>query len=137
MAMAAATLAGAGGLFGGAGFLSDAQAAAGPELTVRYARFSRARAPLELVIDWLPRDAAATVWISRAYLDSLEIQSILPSPDFTEVDAGRVHYGFRIREPGARMQLRFTVEPTRAGAVGGRIGVGDGPEVAIRQFAFP
>jgi hypothetical protein len=137
IAMAATTLAALLGLFGSAGPWSRAEAAAGPELAVSYMRFGRARTPHELVVEWSPREATAALWLERPYIDALSVAEILPPPESAEAAAGRVYYTFRVREPGVPMQVRFTVEPTRAGRIGGRIGVDAGRDVAIRQLIFP
>lgn len=136
-AMATVTLAAIAGLLGGSGLYSETHATLGTDLTVRYGRFTRAHAPHELVVEWLPRDSAATFWIARSYLDAMQIERVAPAPDFTEIGASRVYYTFRMRERGARIAARFTLEPTRAGRIEARIGLDDGREIVFRQFAFP
>jgi hypothetical protein len=79
IAMVAALLGAGAGLFGG-GLLSDSEATAGDELTIDYPRFARAHAPLDVTIDWLPRQEEASLWISRAFLDGFEIAEIRPTP---------------------------------------------------------
>ena len=137
VAMAVAALAGAAGLLGGSGVLSHAQGAAGADLTIRYLRFVRARAPHELVVQWRPSEATATLWVARSYLDSVAVQEILPSPESVAAGPDRIHYTFHAREPGTPLQVRFTTLPTRAGRVAGRIGAGEELDVEFRQFVFP
>jgi hypothetical protein len=137
IAMAATTLAAVLGVLGGSGILSRAEAAAGADLAVSYLRFGRARTPQELVVEWVPNDVTASLWLERPYVDALAVTRVLPPPHSTEVASNRVYYTFGVREPGASMQVRFTVEPARAGRIGGRIGVDDGREVALRQLIFP
>lgn len=136
VAMAVVACGAALGLFGG-GLLSRAEAAAGADLSVRYMRFSRAHTPHELVVEWVPRGASSTFWLERPYLEGFAVTHVLPPPESAQIGTERVYYTFRVREPGAPMQVRFTVEPARAGRIGGRIGIDDGRDVAIRQFIFP
>ena len=67
------------GFFGG-GALGAVHAAAGDALAVRYPRFARANAPLELVIEWAPQQVEATIWISRPYIDQFADEEVLPAP---------------------------------------------------------
>lgn len=136
IAMATTMLAAGLGALGGSGMLSRAEAA-GADLAVSYARFGRARTPHELVVEWIPHEATAALWLERPYFDALAVTRVVPPPDAAEVAPNRVYYTFRIRQPGASIQVRFTVEPAGAGRIGGRIGVDDGREVAIRQLIFP
>ena len=77
--MATVALAAALGLFGD-GWLSGANASVDGALTVEYPRFSRAEAPLEMTVDWLPRGDKAALWIARSYLDAFAVEEIRPGP---------------------------------------------------------
>ena len=59
--MGVVMLGAAAGFFGG-GLFTGSEATAGDDLTVRYPRFARADAPFDLAIDWLPRQADASLW---------------------------------------------------------------------------
>jgi hypothetical protein len=124
------------GLFGN-GPLSGRQAAAGDALVVHYPRFSRAHAPLELSVEWLPRQQDAELWIARSYLDNFEIEEILPPPAAVTIAASRIYYTFGAREPAARIGARFRLKPKHGGRISGRIGSDDDLEVELRQFVFP
>lgn len=135
--MALTVLAAAGGLFGGDGWLGAAEASADADFRVRYARFGRAQAPDELVVEWVPREESASIWFTRPLADVLNVEKALPAAETVRAAADRIYYTFSVRDPGTLMVVRFSIEPTEAGRVSGHIGSGDGDDVAIRQFVFP
>jgi hypothetical protein len=134
--MAAISIAAGAGLFGN-GPLSGREAHAGDGLAVQYPRFARAHAPLELTVEWLPRERLAELWIARSYLDSFEVEEILPPPSTVSVDATRVHYTFLARDPAMRIGARFRLKPEHAGQLTGFIGASEELEVEVRHFVFP
>ena len=134
--MAAILAAAAVGLFGH-GWFSDSEAAVGDELVVGYSRFGRAHSPIELVVGWLARGQEPTLWISRPYLDEFEIAEIRPTPSAVTLEPDRIVYAFRSSKPLARLDVTFMLKAEHGGPYRGRIGVGDGPDVEIRQFMFP
>jgi len=75
--MAATMLAAVVGLFGG-GWLSSAETSGTDAATVRYPRFGRAHAPLELEVEWAAGPRDAVLWIERAYLDGFAIEEVRP-----------------------------------------------------------
>jgi hypothetical protein len=135
VAMAAVLIAAAVGLFGD-GWLSEREVSAGA-LTAKYPRFCRAHAPLELAVEWLPRQEPAALWISRSYLDGFEIAEIRPTPSGVTVDAGRMHYTFRTARPHAPVSVTFMLKPKRGGSFIGRVGLEGELDVEIRHFVFP
>lgn len=135
VAMAAVITGAAGGVFG-RGWLSETQATAGQELTVRYERLSRAHLPQELTVDWRPRDGEAVVWLARSYIDEFEIREIRPPPSAVVGSPDRVYYTFRTFDVTARMNVRFTLVPAQGGTLRGRLGTND-VELTFRQLLFP
>lgn|SRR6185503_3805620 len=135
-AMAAVLIAAAAGLFGN-GWLSGREVDAGGVLTAKYPSFCRAHAPLELAVEWLPRQEQAALWISRSYLDGFEIAEIRPTPSGVTVDADRMHYTFRTAKPHTPVSVTFMLKPKRGGSFIGRVGLEDELDVEIRQFVFP
>ena len=136
IAMAAVLIAALAGLFGN-GWLSEREVSAGGALTARYPRFCRAHAPLELAVEWLPRQEPAALWISRSYLDGFEIAEIRPTPSSVTVDPDRMHYTFRTARPHAPVSVTFTLKPKRGGSFVGRVGLQDELDVELRHFVFP
>ena len=135
MVMLAVTIAALLGVFGD-GWLSRAEARAGT-LTVHYARFARAHAPLDLVVEWTPEQGETDLWVARGYLDGFAIESVLPAFAETAADSGRVYYRFQTRTPQERLSVRFTLKPERAGRFMGELGADDGQAIVIRQLIFP
>jgi hypothetical protein len=137
LAMAVVLIAAAAGLFGN-GWLSEREVSAGGgALTARYPRFCRAHAPLELTVEWLPRQEQTALWISRPYLDGFEIAEIRPTPSGMAVDGDRMHYTFRTAKPHAPVSVTFMLKPKRGGSSIGRVGLEDELDVEIRHFVFP
>jgi len=133
-AMALIAIGGALGFFGG-GWLSRAEARAGDDLVVEYARYARVGAPVEVIVEWVPRQRPA-LWLARSYLEEFAVEEIRPTPATVTAAADRIYYEFRALEPPRRVQVTFMLEPKRGGAVRGRIGA-DELDVEIRQFVFP
>lgn len=134
-AMAAVVVAAAAGLFGN-GWLSSVRATA-ETLSVEYPRFSRARAPLELKVEWSAPQPETVLWIARSYVDRFDVDRIQPTPVATTAGAERIYYAFRAHEAGTRVAATFTLRPRSAGALEGRLGVERGPEIEARQWVFP
>jgi hypothetical protein len=123
----------------GAGPLSSATAEAGP-LQLQYSRFERRHAPTELeatVASGGVSQGQVEVWISTDYLERIEITSIVPEPeDVREVD-GRVVYRFSIDNQTQTPTMLFALEYDDPGITTGRIGLVDGPELALWQLVYP
>ena len=136
VSMGVVMLGAAAGFFGG-GLFTGSEATAGDDLTVRYPRFARADAPFDLAIDWLPRQADASLWISRAILDGVEVAEIRPTPSAAIAAHDRIYYTFRLSNPSDRVGVTFRLKPEQGGELRGRIGSGEDLDVEIRQFAFP
>jgi len=126
------------GMFGN-GVLSRVEASAGEIFAVQYPRFFRAHAPLELSVEWLPRQDEVTLWFERSYLDEFEVAEIRPAPAAATADPERIYYTFSVREPGARIGVGFLLKAEHGGVFRGRIGSLDRPEVEVEvhQFVFP
>jgi hypothetical protein len=126
----------AAGVFGG-GALSSVEASAGETLTVRYPRFARAHAPLEVEVEWTPLERSAAIWIARAYLEEFEVEEVLPAPAETTFDGRRIYYMFRAAAPNERVRVAFRLRPERGGRLVGSLGIGAEASVELRQLVFP
>lgn len=122
----------------GTGLLSSASSG-GELVRIDYERFGRLLAPVKLRVQ-LSEDASANgvarVWIASQYLDSIELQGIMPEPDATEVLADRVVFAFLIADDGSGA-VTFHMRPDRFGVLTGRVGLIDGPELRFWQFIYP
>lgn len=136
--MSVFTLAGLLGLLG-PGPLADASATAPDrDIRVSYDRFARlgASSRLELEAKVPEGEEAVRVWIAQTWLDVVDVESLQPEPDTSEIEEGRVVYEFRAN--GARTaKIAIEAQPDRAGTLEMRAGVDGGGEIRIRQFVFP
>ena len=101
IAMALVTLLALLGLFG-SGPLGNATAGEeGAPLRLEYGRFVRLGAPSHLRVHIGPGttpNGEAHLWLSRAYLEEIEIQRITPEPDRVEAGPDRLTYIFLVPE---------------------------------------
>lgn len=88
-------LAGLAGLFG-SGPLSGATAT-GPDLRLEYERFVRYTAPQELTLHLGPGATArpkVRLWVDSKYLESQQIESVVPEPESVEAGPDRMVFVF-------------------------------------------
>src|SRR5687767_835829 len=128
------------GVFGG-GPLSHATAGhPGSALHVDYDRFARHEAPGELkahIDAKQAQDNKLRIWISRGYLDEVEIERTVPQADSSQLDDNRVIYIFNVTETNKPAEVSFHLRPKGYGKTAGIIGVVGGPEVQFSQFIYP
>lgn len=138
--MALLVLLGSLGLFG-PGPLADATAGdRGGALHLEYRRIGRVRSPETLLADLRPGRAdrrEATLWLSREYLGSIQIQRIDPVPDRVEAGPERSAYVFRLIDPARPARVTIHLRPERAGWSRARIGLDDRPPLDIARFVYP
>jgi hypothetical protein len=130
-------LAGLLGVFGG-GPLSRDEITAGP-LTLEYDRLARERAPAELQIETdagAATDGQLALWLNRAFLDKVDVVSVIPEPVEMTMALDRVTYHFAVPadQPAT---IVFQLQPEEPGNVAGRLGLVDGEAVAFTQFIYP
>jgi hypothetical protein len=128
------------GLFG-TGPLSRTTAGdeAGP-IWLEYERFARLLAPAPLRVHLGPgasREETVQVWIDRQYIDSLELQQVMPSPDSMEVGLERLIFTFRLAEGGGAAMITFNMRPIHVGSLSGQVGLINVPAVPVQQFIYP
>lgn len=125
------------GVFG-SGPLSSASS--GDDLVrIDYERFGRLLTPVKLRVqlgEGASAEGVARVWIASHYLESMELEGVTPEPDATEAHADRVVFAFVMGDggPGA---VTFHMRPDGFGALTGRVGLVDGPELRFWQFVYP
>ena len=124
----------------GSGPLARATAAVPGVFSVEYERFARYQAPQVLQIHLAPAVTSrreARLWISRAFLDSSKIESVIPTPLRVEGGADRLYYVFQMAKPADSLSVSLILQAEQIGFVDGRIGVDDGRDVAFRQLVYP
>ena len=138
--MATVVVAALAGVFG-SGPLSHATAGQpGSALRVDYDRFARHEAPGEMRAHIDAKQAQGNklrIWISRGYLDEVEIERTVPQADSSQLDNNRVIYIFSVTETSNPAEVSFHVRPKGYGKTAGSIGVVGGPEVQFSQFIYP
>lgn len=138
VAMTLILLAALAGLLG-SGPLSSTTTEAGP-LAVEYNRFERRHAPTGLVIRVAPGASSGDrveVWLPVAFVESLDIESVMPEPAEVRSDGDRIVYAFAIGDPSRPFDATFALEHNNTGSVAGAVGLVDGPEIAFRQIVYP
>ncbi len=136
--MAALIVAALSGIFGD-GPLSHAESmdAAGT-LRVSYERFARLNAPLRLEVRVLtPRAGELRLWLSRAYLDHTQVESISPPPERVAVSADQLVYFFRVTDAAAPLDIDFHLMAEQVGQLRGQAGTESSAPVSFQSFIFP
>ena len=129
------------GLFG-PGLMGRAHAAdAASRLRVEYERFERKQAESALRLEigaGASQNGEARVWLSRGFLDRVQVHHVTPEPESVETAGGRVAYTFRVADPSQPVSVTFHFEPEYVGRLRGSAGLGDGSaEVNFDQFVYP
>jgi hypothetical protein len=108
---------------------------------VEYERFIRRDSPLEIRINVQPTSGEeARLAVSRDYLHSLRIESMVPYPERTETTAQDVILVFRVDRPADSARITINATPLHAGRLRGSIrplGAGAQAAVLIDQFTWP
>jgi hypothetical protein len=139
--MALVAVAGLLGLFGGVGPLSRATAGdqEAPLSITEYERFLRLGKPTTLQVRL---DASATtggearVWLSREYIQSIQLQEIDPLPERVEAAPDRYVYVFDAAADRPTT-VTFELEPDEMGPLQGRMGLDGGTSLTFGQFVYP
>jgi hypothetical protein len=105
-------------------------------LRLEYNRFVHRNAPERLRVSVAAAGDEVRLWVSRGYLEQVELREVSPRPDRVEPAGDRDEFVFRVARPGRPFTVIFRVEPEALGSVAGRVGVGD-DAVDFRQFVYP
>lgn len=140
LAMALLVIAALLGLTGGIGPLNAFSMGAedGP---LRLLYHSPARKHADTLVEVTLRanaDGTARVWISRDYIDTMEISQINPQPEQVEAAADRLIFSFNAADASQPIRITFTLKPLYMGTLSGRVGLDD-DETAFEfeQFILP
>jgi hypothetical protein len=129
------------GLFG-PGLLSDAHAGdTSAPLWLEYPRFAHTYADADtLRFQVAPAAVNAgqvRLWVSRDYLERVEVRRIEPEPEAVETTGDRYIYVFRAPNLNAPTRILFHVEPNSFGRLKGRAGLDGGAEFDFSQYVYP
>jgi hypothetical protein len=122
----------------GPGPLSNVHARGSQGLEVEYERFVRHGAESEIRVS-VPQPASGRVRIAitREYLESLNLQQVLPSPALVRPSRDSLVYEFERAIEDGPVQATFVIQPGELGSHVARVAVDAGSSVAIRQFTYP
>jgi hypothetical protein len=136
--MAALTAAALLGLFG-AGPLSWARVSSGP-LRLEYPRFVRVNAPAVLDIE-LPgterEDDRAVLWLDRAWLDRVRVETVSPQPMGETMRPDRIVYVFPTWASRERLRVTVRFQPEKVGVIRARAGEAGENAVRFWQLVYP
>jgi hypothetical protein len=128
------------GLFGAGLFSQTTAGDPGAPMQIRYSRFARLLAPEELRVRVNAGASASPfvrVWLSRGYLDQIQLERIIPEPESSEAGADRVVFLFRLLEPSRGATLVFQMRLQSSGILSGDAGFESAPPVRLRHFVCP
>jgi hypothetical protein len=77
------------------------------------------------------------VWVSRAYVEQVDIESITQRPALVQGRPGQVVYVISRRGGLSGERVVFRLKPRQAGLLRLRLGVVGGSEVALWQLVYP
>ena len=107
---------------------------------VEYDRFERYQAPTMLRLHLGPGAAQgdkARIWVSREYVENIELHHIDPEPDRVEAKADRFLYTFNVPDASAATAVTFYLEGNKYGRLVLDVGLEAGPQVNASQFFYP
>jgi hypothetical protein len=107
----------------------------GPGLRLEYERFGRVQKSTSLRFYLADTQEAATVLISRQYLQSVQVENIAPQPQKVESDDHWLIYHFPTRRKPA--EIIFHLKPEKLGSLLGEARLADGEAISFSQFIYP
>jgi hypothetical protein len=128
------------GLFGN-GILSKANLGDDEmPLQLEYERFGRYKAPMTLKARLGPeavREGEARLWLERSYLNTMQVETIIPEPDSVESSADHLVYVFSTPSSNFPIEVTFFMQSENIGRQTGRVGLEGGPSLSFNQFIYP
>jgi hypothetical protein len=128
------------GLLGSGPVSTATTGAAGEPLRIEYDRFGHYQSPTTLKLHLAPRAVQGTrvrLWIARDYMQNLEVETIQPQPEHTQVSAERITYTFNAPASSEPTTIIYRVQPNTFGTFEAHIGLEDRPPVRFSQFIYP
>jgi hypothetical protein len=109
-------------------------------LWVDYHQFERYQAPIDLKVHLshqAPQNGEVRLWISREYVEAIEIEHVDPQPESVEIGEQRFVYTFKAAEVPKSANIVFHFKPTTFGKFPVRIGLVNGGEIGFTHFFYP
>ena len=135
--MAVLILLGILGFFGAGPISSRSVTSSDGTVKLEYKRFERFQAPSTLRVVLRPSDPpAARLWISRQFLNTVKVESIVPSPEQAEVRDGGTAYTFRVPRNEA-LSIEFHLQTQDIGSSPIRLRANDGQILEVPHWVYP
>ncbi|HEX5420221.1 MAG TPA: hypothetical protein VFY39_09490 [Gammaproteobacteria bacterium] len=132
------------GAFGGGPFSTAMAVSPNGSLSAEYARLSRMTHPslLQVRIDESAvRGGEVRLWLSRDYVDDMQVQQVTPQPKSIEIGTGRLTYMFDAAPTSGPLRITFALQAQRMGKIRGAAGLDSGRAggtvIRFSQFIFP
>jgi hypothetical protein len=112
----------------------------GGPLRLEYSRFGRFKAPLTLRVHVGPnagQQGSMRVWLSREYIEGVQIEQVSPQPGQVEAGPEQLTYVFPRSEPQRSTAITFALKTGQIGRQRGCVGLTNGPTLCFRQFIYP
>jgi hypothetical protein len=110
-------------------------------LRVEYNRFERYQGPTDLRLRLGPgaaREGGLRIWISRAFLDAIELEQVVPQPRAVELGADRQTYVFDAPGLSGEASVVFHHKPdVKFSRVTAQVGLDGAAGVTFWQFVYP
>lgn len=120
----------------GTGPLSRGEVSDAGGLHVEYARFARAEAPASLRVRMPAQADGHRLAVSRAFLDRVRIESVVPEPVRSETLGDQVVYVF-VGRPGTEAVATFHFTPHVIGLARGTLGAPGLAPLTIWMIVYP
>jgi hypothetical protein len=128
------------GLLGPGPLSGTIAGAQGGSLWLEYSRFGRFRASWTLRVHVGPNPTQRgplRVWISRNYLESVQIEQVTPQPEQVEAGPAQLTYVFAASATDRPVEIIFSLKAAQIGRQRGCVGLPHGPPLCFRQFIYP
>jgi hypothetical protein len=83
------------------------------------------------------RGDTARVWLDYGWLQTIELQNVVPEPDSVEAGSDRLIYVFKMNRPDQPTTITFDYSPVRIGARDVSIGLDGGETITFNQVTYP
>lgn len=138
--MALLVVAALAGLMGNGVLARTTSGAPTDPIRLEYARFDRMQSPSSLQLEIAGEAVAGEqveLLVGREYLQSVQIEKVVPEPEEVRGAADDLVYVFAVDEPGQPLTISFDLRHTGFGAKSGRVGIPGGPAVEFGQLVYP
>lgn len=125
----------------GSGPLDTAVAGSqGSSLWVEYQHFPHLQGPGQITIHLgaaAIHDRKARFWLNREYLQSVQLQQIVPTPSSVQVESKRLVYVYEVPGKSTRPTITIFFQAQQTGRVMGYVGLVRGRSLRFDQWVYP